>query len=308
MLIFLLIILIIVIIFIFNYQRQDKNEDNINNLNDDNIFCDYKEWYVNNLDKEKIVNFFNENKEYANITFLLDTTKENFNIYEKYVYELSIFHLNRLNKVYDPTKYFIEFWWKNSEINEQILSTKSEIIHKFHIDRDEKSDINDDLYLSPMISTITYLTDTKFPTIISNISSEGFSKDKNYKYKIFISKGLKNKHISFNGSYYHGVSNIYKKINFNETRTNFMINIWENHKPGNINIANFKGEEIYKKHQNYLKIDNVSLKIITMLLNNVLLKEILANFENDSNRNLVEYLDLDDNNDKYHNFNILIKN
>ena len=61
--------------------------------------------------EEEIINYIKiyEKKQ----LFLLDTSKTNFDLIEKVVYEIAMFHFEHLNIKFDPNEHFIEFWFKN---------------------------------------------------------------------------------------------------------------------------------------------------------------------------------------------------
>lgn len=149
----------------------------------------------------------------CNGTFLLNT-KNKFNLLEKMVYDLAMFHFKDLNILYNED-YYIEFWWKNVAVD-----------NKLHIDCDEYERKHNN-YCYPIRSCVTYLNDHDLPTIITNIDFE------QYKYKqtpeikeIILSFPIKNKHISFDGTKYHGVCNILN-VDTNSPRYILAINLWD---------------------------------------------------------------------------------
>jgi hypothetical protein len=184
------------------------------------------------------------------ITYLLDKSNtNNFSIIEKMIYDISIFHLQRLNKEMNDNIY-IEFWFK-----------KYEFVNKnsMHIDCDEYDKLinRSDNYNVPFCSCITYLNDNDSnPTIITDIDKE------KYKYKLFDdSKRLsvhlprRMKHISFNGGkYWHGEQKLL--LLDNVIRNIFVINLWDK-KPLNVPYFNYN-YFLYKIAMNsIIKIDNI---------------------------------------------------
>lgn len=124
---------------------------------------------------------------------LLDCSKQYMSLLEKIVYDIAMFHFERLNITYDKNKYYVEFCVKNN-IN----------INQFYLDYDLTNKTGDKS--PPLVSCITYLNDTFSPTIVTNIT------DEMYKYKKLDDMGISYifpktlKHISFDeGKYYHGV-------------------------------------------------------------------------------------------------------
>lgn len=176
---------------------------------------------------EDICNYFTI--ETLKNTKLLNTEQEDFNLLEKYVYDVSMFHFNRLNIEYNSNTHYIEFWCKNSvELN------------SFHFDCDEYEKKMENNYIYPLLSNIIYLNDSTYPTLITDVDLE------KYKYKEFQNEKnitlvfpRKNKHITFDGSKRHGVTSIFEENN-NEPRYIIAINLWDR-KPTNV--------EYYQKHE-----------------------------------------------------------
>jgi hypothetical protein len=198
-----------------------------------------------------------------NNTYLLNTTNVNMNILEKIVFELSMFHLNRLNIKYDKEEHFIEFWWKN----------KLSMNNKLHIDCDEYERIYNNTVYNPLCSTVTYLNDNEFPTLITNVNYE------EYKYKEFpcekeliLSIPKKGKHIAFDGKYYHGECNITNSSNFDTDRYILAINIWDR-KPSyvpyydSLNYVNVFLKNVSKNIIEYSKY-NTNINIIELIESN----------------------------------------
>ena len=149
-------------------------------------------------------------------TYLLNTLKTDFNILERFVFDIASFHLNRLSITKD---YYIEFW-----------SRKKTLSPFMHIDCDISKAENDD-YQYPICFSLTYLNDNNSPTFITDIDIE------QYKYKDFPTENnfifsfpKKMKHITFNGNKFHGIANLFEN---DEPRYIIAINIW-NQKPLNV--------------------------------------------------------------------------
>lgn len=213
----------------------------------------------------------------SSISYILNTDKELFNIVEKLIYTLALFHIKKLGKTFDSKKFYIEFWWKNDVVNDNI------IVHDFHIDKDENALKKYQKLFVPILSTVTYLNDSKCPTIIYNgeIRNKENIKDND----LIISLPRELKHISFDGLNPHGAFKIFDNIE-NTTRKTLMFNLWENHCPENVmvaekhifpeNINNF----LYTKEEDIFELnDNNNIKNITTKPNFIIdiIKNILQN-------------------------------
>lgn len=199
--------------------------------------------------------------------FLLDTSKTNFELIEKVVYEIAMFHFNRLNINFDPNEHFIEFWFKN--IISKNDDKNSNNINSFHYDCDEYERENNNKQFKPLMSSVNYFNDNDFPLLLTEIDLE------EYKFKKFENKTniqiifpKKNKQITFDGTKYHGVVDIFNKIN-DDTDTEFerymlAINLW-NRKPLNIKYYENTSNAEFSKED----------KIVTIESNNVIKELVL---------------------------------
>lgn len=189
------------------------------------------------------INLFNDNKINENIVdliknkttqlYLLNFKKEQFTLIEKYVYDIAIFHLKRLNIELND-EIFIEFWFKS-----KIIDNFDKIygINNFHVDCDEEEKKYNNKVVHPILSCVTYGSDSLYPTIITDVSYD------DYKFKNLENKEMlqiifpeKNKHITFDGSYMHGAGNIFDMDDMKTTDTErimLAINLWK-HRPLNI--------------------------------------------------------------------------
>jgi hypothetical protein len=177
--------------------------------------------YTDDLLREIDINL-NRNK-------LLDLKKNKYSILEKYVYDIALFHLKRL-KIIEETdsntnnikdKYYIEFWSK-------IKYDTSGL----HVDCDEYLRKEQLEYKYPLLSCVTYLNDSKFPTLITNIDMERYMyKDFEKDLSLFFSFPQKNKQITFDGKYFHGSAIIDDELDAldpsNEDRYILAINVWD---------------------------------------------------------------------------------
>jgi hypothetical protein len=190
-------------------------------------------WKVDyNNYEEQIINFIKtyHNKE----LFLLDTCKPNFDLMEKVVYDIAMFHFEKLNIIFDSNEYYIEFWFKNIIFKNNNDSTKN--INTFHYDCDENERCINNKQYKPLMSCVNYFNDNDFSLLLTEIDLE------EYKFKKFDNKNnlkiifpKKNKQITFDGTKYHGVIDIFNKLNDNDNdveRYMLAINLW-NKKPLN---------------------------------------------------------------------------
>ena len=178
-------------------------------------------------------------------TKLLNTDQDSFNLLEKYVYDISMFHFNRLNIEYNSNTHYIEFWCKNTVQ-----------LNNYHFDCDEYERKMDNNFIYPLLSNIIYLNDSIYPTVITDIDLE------KYKYKEFQNEKnitivfpKKNKHITFDGSKRHGVSSIFEEDKINELRYIIAINLWDR-KPTNVEY--YQKEKTTKMYDNKIQVININ--------------------------------------------------
>lgn len=207
--------------------------------------------------KEEITNYLkniNENK-----TYLLDISKNDFCLIEKYIYDISWFHFRMLGL--NINKNYIVFELKNtisfSDSNNIIIDVKN----RFPIENNENK------YCDLLLSCESYFNKSIYPTIITEIDLE------HYKYKEFDKKNKiqfifpeDNKHITFDGSSFHGVLKI---TEFNDSKDNNYLSITINllgNKPNNISYFsnNDNDRTMYFKEPSIINIkdNNTNLKKI----------------------------------------------
>jgi len=256
-----------------------KGYDNrINKFNkNNNAELNLKSWQIDINDNyyDDINKFITNNKSLQQ-SFLLNTDKNiSENIIEKIVYDLSVFHLERLKLNIDFSRYKIEFWWKNNHVN-----NNNNIIHGLHSDKDEILMRSQKKIISPLLSTITYLNDSIYPTLLTSTSQKD---EINLKKGVVLSFPKKMKHVSFNGANYHGVFNIYdKNIIEKENRKTLMINIWDSHTPLGINELPKHlciDKRLYL--ENILLKQNIEIELVKIA--EIEMKELLQTIMNDPN-------------------------
>lgn len=125
-----------------------------------------------------------------------------------------------------------------------------------------------------------------------------------------LSTAKRNKHISFKGDNYHGVINFYKNgENFKEVRKTFMINIWENHVPSNVEYFNLNINNNYLKNEEYLKIKERNSKYLNYKFdNNKLLLDIIDDFHYNDIELFRNSMNIDISSNMDNNYNIYINN
>jgi hypothetical protein len=231
--------------------------------------------FINDTD-EKILYMLTE---MSSNTYLLNTEQEDFDLLEKYIYDIAMFHFKRLNIEYNKDTNYIEFWCKN----------KVNLYNNFHFDCDEYERKTNNNYIYPLLSNIMYLNDSIYPTILTNIDLE------KYKYKEFDNEKditiifpKKNKHISFDGSNRHGVYALFEENKEDEPRNILAINLW-NKKPTNVKYYNSKEIEI--KYNKQIPLININTDIDPDCKKNIIVKNILNYdfFENLLYKNIHKY-------------------
>jgi hypothetical protein len=160
-------------------------------------------------------NLLRDIDEFCSGTVLLDLTKSNYTLIEKYVYDIAMFHFARL-KIHDIENHAIQFWCKSK------FQT-----HTLHVDCDEILKRKGS-YIYPLLSCVTYLNDvSSCPTIITNVDMDC------YKYKEFetqteliLSLPVRNKQITFDGHFFHGSTTLFDSQDIQE-RYIIAINFWK---------------------------------------------------------------------------------
>lgn len=220
----------------------------------------------------KDIELFNLNTKY-----LLNIEQENFTIIEKIVYELVLFHIEKLElKISDI---YIEFYIEN------LISSKMN--NDYY-----KNEFNETF--SPIVSTITYLNNNNITDLFTNIEMES------YKFKNFNKNNILGfsfpkflKHISFEGSkYFHGIYNLFNEL---QERITLKVNIWTKkinvnfyeNKIGKSNFLNKNDNIVFiTEKNNKCIIDNVE-SLNEEMLENILYKNYI-NFEGEILENLLK--------------------
>jgi len=174
-------------------------------------------------------------------TKLLNTKKSSFNLLEKTVYDIALFHFKRLSVDFHPDNHYIEFWWKSSTNYTNM-----------HLDCDEFEKEKNCKYLHPICSSVTYFNSHPCPTVITPFNLEAYKfKEFPCETEIVFSFPRDGKHIVFDGNFFHGSAILDKEDP--DTKANryiLAINLWTR-KPSHI--------EYYDPmiHENQMDIEGV---------------------------------------------------
>jgi hypothetical protein len=272
-------------------------------------------WNIDfNIDNQKIIDNFLKFKQDLALLNLSKPINE-YSLVEQIVYNIALFHCNRLNISLDNST-FVEFWFKS------VPDTDN-----FHLDCDEFVRHKQDKYIHPLLSCVTYLNDHNCPTILTNIDYD------TYKYKefedqtsIFCSFPRFGKHITFEPNKFHGTSNVFNNDNSKMPRYMLAMNLWDK-KPENIcycdnNIINNElinnvNTELINNEKEYINsykiiknisiIDNPfnSIFVSNKIINFDLFEKLLYNKETNLFLKFGEFIPENNNN---HCFQIMINN
>ena len=184
---------------------------------------DFFDIETNLSNNELFEEYLHNHKEH---TYLLDTSKnDNYSYIEYFVLETCKYHFNRLNLFFDEN-YFIEFWIKSNSYNSI-----------FHFDCDESKKSNENEYIYPILSCVSYFSDSLIPFILTNINSDDLKYKNINKKHFYMNFPKKFQQICFDSTFYHGTSNPLNIDYIDKDRYIITINIWKN-KPENVNYFN----------------------------------------------------------------------
>lgn len=265
-----------------NTNKLLNTQNNIFNNKSDN----FNVWNISLKSKciyENLLNCLVDRKD----TFLINTTQDKYYLLEKFVYDMAMFHFDRLNIKFDPEIHYIEYWWKVENIDNNLLKKSNNIIHNFHTDKDEDLFNSENTHIYPILSSVTYLNDSFYPTVITNLKYEEMTNNDytNENNEFILSFPKKMKHISFDGSNIHGVCNIMSEdIIDNTERKTIMFNLWEKHSPKNVVYRNFNDNceiinNLYERDEKILKVDSVNdISFFRVNIKNDVVNKIIKNF------------------------------
>jgi hypothetical protein len=217
---------------------------------------------------------------FGSCAVLLDLTKSNYTLIEKYVYDIAKFHFARL-KIRDIENHAIEFWCKSK------FKT-----HALHVDCDESLKRKGS-YAYPLLSCVTYLNDvSSCPTIITNVDMDCYKyKDFESQTELILSLPVRNKQITFDGRFFHGSTTLFDNQDIQE-RYIIAINFWKT-KPNDVNFYSLDNEKICNDNQQFerdeslitLREDNTeicSVNVCNDTINYSLFNNILYNKQTDA--------------------------
>jgi len=201
-------------------------------------------------------------------SYLLNKTKTNYCLLEKYVYDIAMFHLTRLGFTLRDDIH-IQFWVKSGK-----NCKLSELHRDWYTDYDKTDETR------AFLSTITYLEDNDIPTLISDVTIDEYKERKFDKMnKVALSFPRAGKHISFLGrDYFHGHYGVFKDSEYTMPRYVLVVKFWHGPKPPLRLFDNelFLLDNIYNKREPLLNfIDNNKDKRITSTINEDLFKSLL---------------------------------
>lgn len=233
------------------------------------MFDNFESWTIKpNYDFEKIMNEIKLHE--INHNYLLNIEKKSFHLIEKFVFEISHFHITKLNL--NESDICIEYFFENLTTSKMdidyIKNTNSFADYKEHY--------------FPIITTITYLNDNDIPDVLTNIDVESYMfKNISETFAFGVSFPKKLKHISFNGDkYYHGINNI---LNKNDERITLKINIWKSD-PNNVNlhlnsnVNNIKSNFVFSKNDNIIEtFEKSNVHNVIYLENDIFSEDFVEN-------------------------------
>ncbi len=218
---------------------------------------------------------------------LLDMKKNQFNLIEKMVYELAIFHISRLGLTanLDLDEICIEYWFKS-----ETKSDSSGIVHEFHVDKDEELYIKNKILKCPILSTVTFLTDSIYPLVISNIKYDDLANidnliNKQKEFTVIFPKTLT--HICFDCKNFHGVVNLDPDIEINvdnQERIVLVFNIWKKYIPldRKLNTNNIGPRLLNKKTKLLNIVKNTNLYSNTFFIPNKIITKYIVDIVSDN--------------------------
>jgi len=233
-------------------------------------------------------------------TRLLDLEQEKMSFFEKFIYEMFVFHMKRLNLFDKIDDYYCEYWIKRYE---KKAIKRKKILHTMHVDKDEHLWTEKNILINPILATVSYFVCSDTPTVITNTNSVSFDDNKiiNLKNGLAISmpsqiKKNTVKHVCFNGSNYHGVYNLNKCIdtismdqNMEDendlARLTILFNIWDKKPEKSNSLKPYNDYEVpkikfYQKNEKLIEIkpsENIKYKSIKSIEMYNLVKDILLN-------------------------------
>ena len=202
-------------------------------------------------------------------TYTIDTTKDHFSLIEKCVYDIAMFQFKQLNIHFDPTKHYIDFWFRYKTP-----------LNVFHIDCDENERAENNVYHIPLLSNVLYLNNELFPTIITNIDSDKFLYKKfDNEDSMYLSFPRIGKILSFNSHLCHAITNIFPEYenSINHNRYNIMVNIWDRQTCEPFYYADPLEPCLYNKKDILLKMEKNTHSVNDIMIDNFFNHDTIEN-------------------------------
>jgi hypothetical protein len=268
--------------FIKQYTYPFMIRDSINSVCPSLLKCDLKTWTISssndfheeNVHIDCLINQCILAKKDAP-AYILNHCKTDFNLIEKYVYDIVNFHLNRMKIVFD-TNISVEFWFKSRKVYGSNI----------HTDSDDLSVNNKHLSKKPFLSCLTYFDNNNDPTIITNIDNNAYKFKNITDNTLCFSFPTRMKHIVFNGGkYYHCEGSVFDD-NEHDERCILVIDVWYNHIPVNLEYydskkhSTYTTNDIFKRDDCILHFNNQNqnikkIEVTDDILNSNIFEEIL---------------------------------
>lgn len=262
------------------------------------------------IECERLWNMYGGDRDYAKSFWIAADATPRCAL-EAFAKECALFHY--------PSYVGAEFWV-------QIRSGKcgdgdSEMGLDFHFDKDENTFKSDDIWIHPLISTVTYLdtnssssyndssvTQTLLgaPLVVFNTTSQEIPPHLHFPPSTYLPRRswiywpTANNHVAFAGNLLHGVaSELMPFLYANNTimtdkeyiRISLPVNIWHKEKPRNVNELNIEEVFSYKKESKYSNVNFVNMSCRRNKMRNVSVEVDTSNEperdfnESESNRN-----------------------
>ena len=165
----------------------------------------------NLLIKQEYIEFIHKSADYfdeINSTYLLKIKNEEFNILEKVVYDIALYHLSQLNIEFDTNTHFVEFGVHNKGTHNFKTNTS-------------RSNVGDEI--TPFFSSLLYVTENNEPydnMVFTNINLEKYIyKEFGDDISLYMSFPKKGQQVIFDGGNYYHASNLLNN-------TTLSVNIW----------------------------------------------------------------------------------
>ena len=135
--------------------------------------CGLSTWDFNinlpNINKD-IIDYFLIFSENLTTNFFLDLNKQDYSLIEKIIYDIVLFHSNRLNISLENKS--VSFWTKITEYNFDYIH-----MHTDHCDYESR--IFNTQFKKPLFTSLIYLNNNGSPTLLTDVTPD-MSSQKNF--------------------------------------------------------------------------------------------------------------------------------